>query len=69
MEYAITTPVNKIKGRSSYKEFKQLHALVKDGTPEDILMKVHAMIDRRSGFGSFTNSNAAMESIKFILQE
>ena len=62
--------VEKIKSRSSYKKFKEISKFF-DSNPskEDILKKVHSIIDGYSGFGSQKNSDAAFESIELIISE
>jgi hypothetical protein len=65
------TDLSKIRNRVSYGEFKELHDMLNKPSVDikDILFKVHRMIDRRSGFGSATNSNAAFESIEQLLKD
>jgi hypothetical protein len=60
--------LKKITGRVSYKMFREIYnALVED--PSKVLDLVHEAIDRRNGYGSQKNADAAMESLNYLKAE
>lgn len=69
----MATP-KEIRKRKSYSDFKTLALLLNNAQEGEAefkaaLMKVHDMIDARRGFGSETNSKAAIESIELLCSD
>ena len=70
MEEKIEANNEKIKGRKSYKDFKDwLEFLNTNPSKKLILEKFHAVKDNASGYGSQRNADAAWESLQLVLKE
>jgi len=62
--------INLIHKRNSYKYFSGLYEWCNHPrTPDELLYKIHDIIDMYRGFRSQTNSECAYESINLILEE
>jgi hypothetical protein len=60
--------LKKITGRVSYKMFREIYNALKE-EPDKVLELVHTNIDRRNGYGSYTNAEAARESLDYLKAE
>ena len=62
--------LRQIRGRSSYRLFKELYDFLQ-GNPgtADILRKVHDILDSRYSFGSKRNAECASESLDLVLRD
>jgi hypothetical protein len=62
--------IAKIKARRSYKDFSEwLEFLNTNPSKKALLEKFHTIKDNCSGYGSQRNSDAALESLQFVLKE
>ena len=62
--------LDKIRKRKSYKDFSDLYEwLQQPRTPEEIIYKIHKILDNRRAFYSMRNSRCALESIEQIIEE
>lgn len=54
-----------VRRRASYQRFKELYEYITEGhQPEEILYRVHRLMDAYRGFHSKTESERALESIR-----
>ena len=62
--------LEQIRKRESYRYWGELYNWLQDPrTPEELIYKIHEIVDRYRGFHSETNSGCAMESIELLIQE
>lgn len=62
--------VERIRKRNSYKTFQSLNDfLSKNPSKEEILMRIHNLIDGSNGYGSERNSNYALESLNLLIKD
>ncbi len=60
----------KIRRRKSYKRFAEFYEyLEEDNSTNDILYRVHDLIESFGGFGSKTASEQVLESIKAVIED
>lgn len=60
----------RIRARSSYLLFRELHDLLKRGpSTADILRRLYDILDRRYVFGSQRNADWAAESLEWVLRD
>ena len=59
----------KVRGRKSYKDFKDLLLTINKGNETDVLRFVFNLIDFKRGFGSKTNSVYAEESLQLLIKD
>ena len=62
--------IQRIRTRSSYSLFRQLHDFLKD-KPDigDILKRFYDILDAKGGFGSKRNAEYAAESLDWVLKD
>lgn len=58
-----------IRNRKSYRMFKKIAQMIKQGKKKEILKAIHKFIDQRRGYGSETNSLYAEQSMNLVIDE
>lgn len=59
-----------IRQRKSYKRFAEFYEYLEgDNSTNDILYRVHGLIESFGGFGSKTASEQALESIRAVIED
>lgn len=59
-----------VRRRKSYARFRSLYELLlSQPSAEEVLYRVHALIDSYSGFHSRSESERAMESIEVVIRD
>ena len=62
--------IQRLRMRSSYSLFRQLHDFLKDKPDiEDILKRFYAILDAKGSFGSKRNAEYAAESLDWVLKD
>lgn len=66
----INEKVDKIRKRTTYKFYKEIaEFLNKNPSNKEILLKIHNIVDRYSGYKSARNSRYAIESIIQLIND